>query len=764
MKRLQLLLGVVFLSFFAGSAVADKAVPGGVVDCHVHFWDLTRPEGIGWIDKENETLYRDFKPEDFAPIAKENGVTGVVVVQAGQSLPDNRWNLEITAHNKDLYRGVVGNLSTVIGTADFASQFGKLCEDGRYVGYRLSGRYQDDLTDALFRDLHLTAKRERTVDVLVGGYTLKDVAVMAKRVPELKIIIDHFGNLTLDGKPLDAGWVRDFRAVAECPNVSCKVSALYGRVKKQPAPRDLEFYRPVLDLAWECFGEDRLVYGSDWPVTRTSGDYASVVALTKAYFDGKGEGASLKLFRDNAVEFYGLRTAKPVIRPGQKMLPMAGESFQLDGHDAFVILPAKPAEGRPWVWYAPTLKGLPAKSELWMFERFLKEGIAVAGIDVGESYGSPTGRGIYSALYEHLTTSRKFGKKPIMLARSRGGLMLYSWAVENPESVGGVAGIYPVCNIASYPGVKKAAGAYGMTAEELQEKLTEHNPVDRLEPLARAKVPVFHIHGDSDKVVPLDKNTAVLEERYKAFGGPIEVEVVAGQGHNMWKGWFESQRLVDFVIRHANAGADDLGAALKALDLPGVKIDVGRRVVDVESEICLGQGALELVACTKDTKEHESIVTVQARAMHIHTALLLLGARPGSPAMRKVVEGEVARWIDIPPQGAEVGLSLVYKDETGKTVERPIGEFIRGTVDEEKKFPTSKFLFTGSRLHGEGPGPRRYLADGSGNVVTISTFGDELLGLAGVHSHDSGGLMWQVDPTHLPKLGTKVILRFRPVR
>jgi alpha-beta hydrolase superfamily lysophospholipase len=245
--------------------------------------------------------------------------------------------------------------------------------------------------------------------------------------------------------------------------------------------------------------------------------------------------------------------AEPVITPGKKSLPLPGEAFQLDGHDAFVILPENAGADLPWVWYAPTLRGLPSKAEVWMFERFLKAGIAIAGIDVGESYGSPTGRGIYDSFYQHLVTTRKFGKKPVLLARSRGGLMLYSWAVENPQSVGGVAGMYPVCNIASYPGIKKAAGAYKMTAEELETKLTEHNPIDRLEPLAKAKVPLFHLHGDNDKVVPLDKNTAVLVKRYKALGGPAEVEVIAGQGHNMWRGWFESQALTDFVIKHAKA-------------------------------------------------------------------------------------------------------------------------------------------------------------------------------------------------------------------
>jgi hypothetical protein len=115
-------------------------------------------------------------------------------------------------------------------------------------------------------------------------------------------------------------------------------------------------------------------------------------------------------------------TAKP-----QKDLPLPGEVFEVDGCTAFVILPA--AENlhtnrpTPWVWYAPTLPGLPEAREKWMFERFLAAGIAVAGVDVGESYGNPQGRTHFTALYQELTGKRGFSRKPVLLPRSRGGLM-----------------------------------------------------------------------------------------------------------------------------------------------------------------------------------------------------------------------------------------------------------------------------------------------------------------------------------------------------
>ncbi|MCH9654825.1 MAG: prolyl oligopeptidase family serine peptidase [Planctomycetes bacterium] len=258
--------------------------------------------------------------------------------------------------------------------------------------------------------------------------------------------------------------------------------------------------------------------------------------------------------------------AEPVISKGNKSLPLPGESFKLDGHDAFLILPPDVDANIPWIWYAPTLGGLPAKSEVWMFNQFLAKGIAIAGIDVGESFGSPEGRASYTAFYDYLVKKRRFREKPCLMARSRGGLMLYSWAAEHPQSVSGVVGIYPVCNIKSYPGIARAAGAYGLNAKQLEAELPKHNPIDRLKPLAKAGVPIFHIHGDNDKVVPLETNSAELARRYKAFGGPVEIEVVKGQGHNMWDGWFHSQRLTDFAAARA------LGLPLKklkaAVDLP----------------------------------------------------------------------------------------------------------------------------------------------------------------------------------------------------
>ncbi len=216
------------------------------------------------------------------------------------------------------------------------------------------------------------------------------------------------------------------------------------------------------------------------------------------------------------------------------------------------------------------------------------------------------------------------------------------------------------------------------------------------------------------------------------------------------------------------------GPKRKNIALPGLVINFEKCCIDVDGIICLNQGALELLACTKGTKEHESLVSIKACALHIHTALLLLGAKPGNPLMHRPVDKEGNRWIAIPPRGDPVKVSLLFKNSDGKTTEHALRKFVtrregngagitekKDSSEEDAGFPDT-FLFAGSHLRDNGPGPRKYLADASGNVVSIASFGDELLCLPGRHAHANGALMWQVNSATLPKVGTKVTLRLRP--
>ena len=232
-----------------------------------------------------------------------------------------------------------------------------------------------------------------------------------------------------------------------------------------------------------------------------------------------------------------------------KELPIPGEVFELNDCEAFLIRSASaPDRDAPWVWYAPTLPPYPDKNEAWMFERFVEAGISICGIDVGESWGSPEGRKLYSSFYQHLA-GKGYGSKPALLPRSRGGLMLYNWAAENAGCVSCVAGIYPVCQLLER-WQERAVEPYGLTQQEIVADLSSHSPVERLKPLADAGVPIYHIHGDDDEVVPLEDHSAVLAERYESLGGRVTINIAEGQGHSVWEGFFQCQELVDFVIEN----------------------------------------------------------------------------------------------------------------------------------------------------------------------------------------------------------------------
>ena len=235
----------------------------------------------------------------------------------------------------------------------------------------------------------------------------------------------------------------------------------------------------------------------------------------------------------------------------QEPLPKKAEIFEIEGHKAVLYAAPTPAEGKPWVWYAPTLNGgVSLAGRPMYFEAFMKAGISLAGFDLGEVRGSPASSAKFTLFYDAMV-KRGFSPKPILLGQSRGGMMTLAWAFRNPDKVNAWVGIYPVCNLASWPlknSKKDTLADFAMPEADLVARLKEFNPVDNLAGLAANKVPMFAVHGDSDVVVPYDLNTQLLKERYEAAGGSFTVKIVPGEGHKVGPSFFECQELVDFVL------------------------------------------------------------------------------------------------------------------------------------------------------------------------------------------------------------------------
>ena len=254
--------------------------------------------------------------------------------------------------------------------------------------------------------------------------------------------------------------------------------------------------------------------------------------------------------------------AAPTAAPTPAPAPTSGggsgakkpEVFEVEGYKGYLHAAPEPAKGKPWIWYAPTVRGdFIIVRHKYYFDAFMKAGIAVASFDQGEVRGSPASSARFTAFYDAMV-KRGYSNKPILLGQSRGGLMTLAWAVRNPEKVGAWAGIYPVCNLASYPlrsSKKETLADYALPEEELVARLREFNPIDNLAGLAARKVPMFAVHGDKDGPVPYDVNTRLLKERYEAAGGVCVVKLIAGRGHEVSPAFFECAELLEFVLKQA---------------------------------------------------------------------------------------------------------------------------------------------------------------------------------------------------------------------
>lgn len=272
-----------------------------IIDTHTHFYDPSRPQGVPWPSADSELLYRTVLPEHYRVLAEPCGVTGTVVVEASAWLEDNQWILDLAA-DEPFIVGLVGHVDPGEG---FAEHIDRFAENPIFRGIRCGGGYLRDVEQGNFlQDMEKLVEKDLELDVLIGKQQFGELCKLAQRLPGLRIVINHIAHGPIDGKAPDAEWLDGIRQAAEFPGIWMKVSAVLEQSKVQPAPSDVDFYAPVLEAMWEAFGEDRLVYGSNWPVCERAGDFAAGFGVVRDFFAGKGEEASEKYFWKNAQRAY----------------------------------------------------------------------------------------------------------------------------------------------------------------------------------------------------------------------------------------------------------------------------------------------------------------------------------------------------------------------------------------------------------------------------------------------------------------------------
>ena len=273
-----------------------------IIDTHVHFYDTTRPGGVPWPPEDNALLYRPVLPHHFVERTEKMGVAGTVVVEASQLVEDNQWILYLAADNPCIV-GFVGRLNPQ--TEDFEKNLDLFSANPLYRGIRLGlqrGSLEDQ--DALMPQLQKLADRDLQLDLMTNSKQLPINAVIAEQIPDLRIVIDHVAHVEVTGEAPDPEWVQGIQTIAKYSNVYCKVSGMVERAAQQPAPDDPAYYVPTLDVLWHAFGEDRLVYGSNWLVCERAAPYETVLSIVTHYIENKGPEAMEKFFWKNSKAAY----------------------------------------------------------------------------------------------------------------------------------------------------------------------------------------------------------------------------------------------------------------------------------------------------------------------------------------------------------------------------------------------------------------------------------------------------------------------------
>jgi len=287
-----------------GTSVDAGDKPKLRIDTHTHFYDPTRPEGVPWPGKQDSTLYRKVMPADYEKLAKPHGISGTVAIEASAWVEDNRWLLEVAEKNP-IVVGVVGRL--IPGDADFAINLKRFHKNPLYRGIRVT--HEEIQLAANFPRFQAFADTGLTLDVNGGPEMLVDVAKLSDRLPKLRIVVNHMANVLIDGEEPPKVWLDGLKAIGKREFIWCKLSGWMDSSRKRGgrAPNTLDFYRPAVDAVWAAFGVEKLVFGSNWPVSDLYAPFATVHDLAAKYLAEKGQLAEDSVFGTNAYAAYQLK-------------------------------------------------------------------------------------------------------------------------------------------------------------------------------------------------------------------------------------------------------------------------------------------------------------------------------------------------------------------------------------------------------------------------------------------------------------------------
>lgn len=277
-----------------------------IIDSHQHFWQLSRPFDYRWLDApELAPIRRDYLPDDLAPHLRAVGVDRSIFVQTQHNLDENRWVLGL-AEQHDFLAGVVGWVD--LASPDCERQLLEFKDHPKFVGVRHVTQDEPDddfiVRDDVLRGLAVLERHRVPFDLLFYVKHLRHVPTLARRLPDLPMVIDHLAKPHIRAHRLD-DWLADFRAASALPNVFCKLSGMITEADwRHWKPHDL---RPYVHEALDRFGPDRLMYGSDWPVCELAGSYEQVFHALDEALGPIAPDERAAIFGGTARRFYNLQ-------------------------------------------------------------------------------------------------------------------------------------------------------------------------------------------------------------------------------------------------------------------------------------------------------------------------------------------------------------------------------------------------------------------------------------------------------------------------
>lgn len=285
--------------------MSGAPLPFPAIDTHIHLFDPNRPGGIPWPPADDPIRSKPTYPERFRTVAGHHGVAGAVVVECSPRIEDNQWVLDVSANDTSIV-GLVGFLDA--GKPGFGGHLDRFGKNPLFRGIRYGDLWGRNIVDQIgnpqfVEDMRLLADRDMSLDTANPNLDLLEAMLqLSDRVPNLRMVVDHLPKIQVEDSER-ARYTRILREFSSRPQTYVKISAVLldkgGRVS-----HSLVDYRSTIDEIAEAFGENRVLYGSDWPNSDPLGTYGQVLGIVREYFEEKSLAARQKYFRLNSKAAY----------------------------------------------------------------------------------------------------------------------------------------------------------------------------------------------------------------------------------------------------------------------------------------------------------------------------------------------------------------------------------------------------------------------------------------------------------------------------